>query len=34
MTVADEQLNIGILDDGGVDANWAINSIAITIAPP
>ena len=34
VTVADEQLNIGILDDGGVDANWVITAITIEVGLP
>lgn len=34
VTVADEQLNVRILDDGGVDGNWVINSLAVHPGSP
>ena len=33
-TVADGQLNLNILDDGGADSNWVLNALTIVIVPP
>ena len=33
VTIADQQLNINILDDGGVDANWVLNALSIFVSP-
>jgi fibronectin type 3 domain-containing protein len=29
VTVADEQLNLRLLDDEGADANWVLNAVAV-----
>jgi fibronectin type 3 domain-containing protein len=34
VTIVDGQLNLRILDDGGVDPNWVLNALIIVVAPP
>jgi fibronectin type 3 domain-containing protein len=34
VTVADGQLNLSFLDDGGLDGNWVLNTLAVVVAPP
>jgi uncharacterized repeat protein (TIGR02543 family) len=34
VNVADEQLNLTILDNGGGDANWVLNAMTVVVAPP
>jgi fibronectin type 3 domain-containing protein/nitrous oxidase accessory protein NosD len=34
VTVADGQLNLGFLDDGGVDSNWVLSGLTVQVASP
>ena len=34
VAVADEQLNLRIVDDGGADVNWVLNALTVEVAPP
>jgi len=34
VTVADGQLNLRFVDDGGVDPNWVVNALTVVVAPP
>jgi fibronectin type 3 domain-containing protein/pimeloyl-ACP methyl ester carboxylesterase len=34
MTIADGQLNLRIVDDGGADPNWVLNALTVVVAPP
>ena len=34
IAVADGQLNLRIVDDGGVDPNWVLNALTIVVVPP